>query len=321
MKKIITPLLAFLLISLTNAQTNVQLTINHKLGAEDFQFNTEVKNNIDHTIKFQRFEYYISGISIIHDGRTETNLSDVYILANAGKNETHLLGNLDVTDIESISFSVGVDPNVNNADPSQWSADHALSPKFPSMHWGWASGYRFVAIEGKSGSSFNQDFQIHALGNKNYFKQNIPVSGTDDGNGGLLITLNADYIKAVSNMAMNNGLIEHGENNEAITCLRFFQNDVFTNVSGEGNTLKTKHLKQNRIFTVFPNPTDGKLQIRIKDPKWNASQFVIRNHLGQVIQNGVSADNGQTIKLNHKGLYWLTLSKNGDVHTEKVIVK
>ncbi len=107
--------------------------------------------------------------------------------------------------MSQLTFSVGVDPGVNNGDPAAWASFHPLAPKSPSMHWGWASGYRFVALKGSQDRNFAQDFQIHALGNKNYFKQSIPTSATDV-NGALVVSINADYTKAVSQIGMANGL-------------------------------------------------------------------------------------------------------------------
>jgi len=69
--------------------------------------------DLGHQFKLTRLEYYISGISITHDGGMETKVSDTYILAKANQTNSVLLGNLDVTNIESINFSIGVDQPPN----------------------------------------------------------------------------------------------------------------------------------------------------------------------------------------------------------------
>ena len=52
----------------SSAQNNIQFNIHHKLGDVDFELNAGAKNNIDHDFYFKRVEYYISEISIVHDG-------------------------------------------------------------------------------------------------------------------------------------------------------------------------------------------------------------------------------------------------------------
>jgi len=320
MKKIITISAVLLMTVNVFAQKDVKLKINHNLGTSAFAFNTEAQNDLGHQFKLTRLEYYISGISITHDGGMETKVPDTYILAKANQSNSVLLGNLDVTNIESINFSIGVDPGVNNGDPAAWKSSHALSPKSPSMHWGWASGYRFVAIEGKSGENFAQDFQIHALENKNYFQQSIPVSG-EDVDGALVITLNADYTKAVSGMNMENGLIEHSGNGEAANCMRLFQTSVFTNSSGEGNTLSIGDVKVPDAFSVYPNPSNGTIQIKLNDERFQSADIKVTNILGETIKEVKAIQTKEVLTIESPGIYFLTIAKEGLLSTEKVIVQ
>jgi len=302
------------------AQKDVTLKINHNLGTSAFAFNTEAQNDLGHKFKLTRLEYYISGISITHDGGIETKVYDTYILAKANPASSILLGNLDVTKIESINFSIGVDPSVNNGDPAAWESSHALSPKSPSMHWGWAAGYRFVALEGKSGENFAQDFQIHALDNKNYFKQSIPVSG-EEVEGSLVITLNADYTKAISGMNMESGLVEHSGSGEAAKCLRLFQTSVFTNSSGEGNTLSVEDVKVSDAFSVYPNPSNGTIQIKLNDKRFQSADIKVTNILGETIKEVKAIQANENFTIKSPGIYFLTIAKEGLLSTEKVIVQ
>ena len=320
MKKLITISAVLFMTVNVFAQKDVKLKINHNLGKSAFAFNTEAQNDLGHQFKLTRLEYYISGISITHDGGMETKVSDTYILAKANQTNSILLGNLDVINIESINFSIGVDAGVNNGDPAAWQASHALSPKSPSMHWGWAAGYRFVALEGKSGENFAQDFQIHALENKNYFKQSILVSG-EDVDGALVITLNADYTKAVSGMNMESGLIEHSSTGEAANCMRLFQTSVFTNSAGEGNTLSVENLKVSNAFSVYPNPSNGIIQIKLNDERFQSADIKVTNILGETIQEVKAMQTAEDLTIESPGIYFLTIAKEGLISTEKVIVQ
>ena len=172
MKKNLLFILFALFTVTSNAQTDVTLKINHKLGAEDFELDAIGVNNLGHEFKASRLEYYVSRITIIHDGGTETAVPDEVIALVQPEAEISTsipLGSFDVTSIESVKFHIGVYEPVNNEDPTLWPEEHPLAPKSPSMHWGWASGYRFIAYEGYGGAGFSQNFQLHGLGNEKLF--------------------------------------------------------------------------------------------------------------------------------------------------------
>lgn len=318
MKKI-TILTAVVLLAINaKAQKDVRFTINHLLGDKPFALNTAMTNNMGDELKIARLEYYISDIKLVHDGGQITSALDVYMLARGNKNDTITLGNFDVTTIEAIQFAIGVDPGVNNGDPSAWASVHPLAPKNPSMHWGWTAGYRFVAIEGKSGTTFNQDFQIHALGNKNYFKQSINT-GAVDVNNSLLIAINADYTKAVSGMSMAGGLIEHGETDEAAACLRNYQLQVFTSTTGESSVASARALNITNGFSVQPVPSTGLITLKVKNKQFSNATYRITNLLGAEISTGqVSSET--SLAIINRGIYFVTLTQNGVNSTKKIVI-
>lgn len=301
----------------TLGQTQVRFTINHKLGNQDFAFNQKAENDRGESFNIRRLEYYISAISITHDSGQVTNAEDLYILVDASKTDTIDLGSFNVTNIESISFSVGVDPSENNEDPTKWAQGHPLAPRIPSMHWGWAAGYRFVALEGKSGASLNQEMQIHALGNKNFFEQNIPVE-PETINGDLVISLNADYEQALTGINISNGLIEHGEIGAAITCLENFYSHVFTNLDGEGNTLSSSELEIENVFSLYPNPSSQTTTIFLENSK-NAS-YEVFNSSGQKVVSGRMIGSSVEINLSESGLYVVRLYSGLEVRQQKLLI-
>ena len=74
--------------TLLSAQNNISLQINHKLGANDFEFNTESENDLGETFDVIRIEYYLSSIVVYHDGGSMTAIEDLYILANGSETTT-----------------------------------------------------------------------------------------------------------------------------------------------------------------------------------------------------------------------------------------
>lgn len=48
-----------------------------------------------------------------------------------------------------IQFQLGPDQAINHADPTQWPATHPLNANYTGLHWGWAGGYIFQALDGQ----------------------------------------------------------------------------------------------------------------------------------------------------------------------------
>lgn len=123
MKRIFTLALIFY-VAHVFAQTNITLNMEQFLNGEAIEFNKEAKNNLDNSFKINRLQYYVSGFSVKHDGGKTTEISDTYFLIDPTKQSSFDLGSHDVTNMESITFYVGVDQAKNHADPSQYSSEH-----------------------------------------------------------------------------------------------------------------------------------------------------------------------------------------------------
>jgi hypothetical protein len=116
------------------------------------------------------------------------------------ENHTIYLGLLNVTDIESIAFGVGVPANINTIngadaiDISAYPAGHPLSFQDPSMHWGWSSGYIHMIVGGDADSNGDnvpdKIFEIHSLGDNTYANVSLPVVETNSSPDQIDIMLN-----------------------------------------------------------------------------------------------------------------------------------
>ena len=323
MKKII--LFAFVLATFflrLDAQNIVTLNINHKLGDEDFAIDQVAKNNMDNDFKITRLEYYISEISLIHDGGNETLMEDVYVLANAETNTEIELGEYDISSVEKIIFHIGVDPEHNHLDPSAYHGSHPLAPKSPSMHWGWTAGYRFVALEGYGGTSLNQLLQLHGLGDSNYFSTEIELDVIAEDNI-VTINLDADYTKALEDISVDSGVIVHGENFQAKKCLENFRDFVF---SPSSITSSINNIIEINKFYVFPNPVSNgfsTLKLDIKDSS-NNYDLSITSLDGKQWDYLYNVKDDQTLDFTNKssGMYLLNLVKDEKtILTKKVFVK
>ncbi len=198
-------------------QTSNQLvlTFEHKAGPENVTIGTTVFPIWNSKkLMLSRAEFYISEIVIHNADGSQTPLTDQYILVNANDPGAEFnLGNWNVADAVGITLHLGVPASVNHNDPSAWPVEHPLSPKFPSMHWGWTAGYRFLAIEGLADG--NNDgtpettMEFHNVGDELY--KTVDLNGIAKAeNGKLHIHLIVDYAKLFDNMSLKGSLIWHG---------------------------------------------------------------------------------------------------------------
>jgi len=209
------------------AQTSVALRIDHKAGQAEFDNTGPWTTPLGEEVYIDRLEYYMSMFTLVHDGGQETPIEGAYVLADGFVDELHPLGEVSgVDNVEALKFSVGIDPDNNHADPAAWPADHPLAPQVPSMHWGWAAGYRFIALEGGAGVNGVITHEIHALGDDNHFPGETEVVASIE-NGMLILDVEADVIGFYNLLSVGGGLINHGENGEAVLVCNNLADKVF----------------------------------------------------------------------------------------------
>lgn len=317
MKKLYTLLAILCLSTAAIAQKNVILTVQHKLGVENFSYSATNSNDVGSTFKFSRVEYYMSGFTVIHDGGQETQLPiDTYVLSDAFMNIVELLGNLDVTNVEGIKFHIGVAAPTNNQDPNQWPFFHPLAPQSPSMHWGWAAGYFFAVADGIAGNNLTTGFEMHGLGNVNYFEQTVMVNGENSGDD-IYINLDADYLEAVRGINLNAGPIDHGAGAADLTLLQNFRDHVF---SAASNSPLSIDIQSSEEFKVFPNPSNGTFYLNSNAQIEAIELFDLSGR--KVMDIPAQQIGVQSIKVDNSGVYILhVLFANQEVTRHKLIVK
>lgn len=297
---------------------DVYLRINHLLGSVKFDPNHTASNDLGDNFNVKRLDYYISEITLIHDGGQQTQVAGHYLLVKAMEQTNDLLGSFNITTLEGIQFGIGVDPGVNHSDITLYTSGHPLSFQSPSMHWGWAAGYRFVAMEGKAGSAMNQSWELHALGDGNYGYASVNTAGTMDGND-LVVALDADYEQALKGIPVSGSLNYHGENQQAITIINNFKNSVFS----EGNASIGIQENLLGLLEITPNPSSGRIYLQLAEGVNNNSTISIRDLTGRLImERSFNSYPAMEVDIAHKGLYIVSLHEDGVLRgSSKLIIQ
>ena len=80
-------------------------------------------------------------------------------------------------EFKAIRFRVGLDAETDKSDPQTWPPDHALHPDICGLHWGWSSGYVFLALEGHwaPAQGKTSGFSYHLAGAAKPMMVELPV--------------------------------------------------------------------------------------------------------------------------------------------------
>lgn len=313
MKKLYTSITAILcIVAATNAQNIVQLNMDHRLGDEPFALYQDVEMD-SYTFELKRLQYYVSDISITHDGGTVTEIEDVWLLVDANGTGEFDLGSWDINSVESISFYIGVGSDVNHDDPAAWPADHPLYPQSPSMHWGWASGYRFIAMEGYAGPSMSTNlFELHGLGDGNYWETTIVVDAESE-SGTVIIPIIAEYSNALNDINVSSGLINHSTSGATIPLVQNFKNGVFS--AGVANSVED--IETVISMTIAPNPSAGSAVLNLSGLNGKGYSVEIVDLSGRSIDTILLDNQSSTLSLPtlSAGIYLVELLKDGSLQT------
>lgn len=242
------------------AQTNtVYLNFHHMMGTEPFVLNAAVRSLTgDYFIRPTSLRYYVTGISITHDGGQVTSVGTRVLLVELDGTKPYELGLFPISNPESITFYVGIDSARNHLDPALYPPTNPLSPQDPTMHWGWKAGYRFITYDGSAGidsTTIRKRYEMHALGDSNYRSITIPTTSTPS-DGTLTIDVRADYAQLLNSIDVRNGLIWHGEDSVAVTVLRNVTDRVFSPF-----TTTSVRITPDPTLTLAPVPASDILYV------------------------------------------------------------
>jgi hypothetical protein len=307
-----------------NAQNEVMLHLAPRLGSAVFSLDQMVDHpGGTYKMKYTRFEYYISEIKITHDGGQVEPCTGLTLLVRPAQDSMYSLGQMPgITNVEAITFSVGVPQALNHLDPASYPPGDPLAPQNPEMQWGWSAGYRFAAIEGYAGTNLSQNFQIHSLGDANYKTQTITTAAEQVSQDMKMIHLIADYQQAVKGINISGGLVVHGTTGAAVTLLNNFKNVVFR---AETSSAVIDPAFAG-AFSITPNPVrDAAPQVGLSLPSGNGYALTVTDLTGRIIARQVlTAGENQSVlleKVPNAGLFFVHLWQNDrPVAVEKLVV-
>ena len=222
----------------------LRITMSHTFGDSAFVVNNPAKtfvNDAGNRLQFTNFKYLLTFVLIRSDG-VAVRLPNPYGFIDLNEGRTTLtLDRIPAGKYKSIVCMVGVDSSANHGAPTQWAAGHALNPAVNNLHWSWAGGYIFVAMDGNylPPSGANAGFSFH-IGGDEYLTPHEVAKDVDMNTSRYELLLRFDVKKFFGPPNVydlpRDGMYSHSENDGGIA--RKLVNNSSGAISGELSVLK-----------------------------------------------------------------------------------
>ena len=307
----------------TWAQKNIFLNIDPLFVTQPFALNQNFVGNDGIVVNIEHFNYYLSDIKLFHDNGLQTNFpTDIWLLTP--EQHSLYLGNLNINQLDSINFTVGVPKRYNTQsgalaqDISTYPDSHALSFQSPSMYWGWAFGYMHMIIGGKADSNNdgvpNAYFEMHNLGNNNQQSVTLPSVQTNSGNQiDLNYTCNVD--RWLNQMPLSSVGVLHGDTGLNQQILQNVNSQEVFTLAANANT------QENNTSQLAFIQTDSEFTFSVKN-NHTIKNYIVFANSGQQISEVSSKDTKATIALEQlqSGIYLVTVeTDNGQRQTFRFV--
>ena len=307
--------------SLFSQQRELGVTFSHKFNGNDLVVGSStfpIWNG--KMVWIKRAEFYLSGIGVKDENGVETTFPDTYQLVRAQEVSRRIvLGNIASTPISHLFMSVGVDTTKNHDDPTLYPETHPLGLKEPSMHWGWAGGYRFLVVEGKvdnSGDGIPEtDFEYHNLGDELYKQTDMTIAPAYDTGSDLTLSIVLDYARLFDQNTMLGNQIVHGSSAKNLAMINNAVNNHFFSFAPKTAVSDVQPLAwsvgcvQNELLINTPVSEDATLSLT--DLKGN----VIATKKADA--SGITYFSVQDLPT---GLWMVTLKSATYTNTQKVMI-
>src|SRR5579872_502556 len=159
-------------------------------------------------ISITRLDFLLSDFALRRADGTWIEQTNWFAFISAREGKTRFqVEAVPAGDYDHVRFLVGLKPEVNQKNAAEFPAGHPLNPNLNGLHWGWAGGYVFLALEGNWQQSSGQPsgYSYHLATDRQIMTVELPVALDISSNRELLLTLDVDRIFSRPNSIVLDG--------------------------------------------------------------------------------------------------------------------
>lgn len=143
----------------------------------------EISDGAGEKLSITRADFLLSGFALQRLDGSWLESANWFAVIRPGEGVVRArVEGVPVGSYQAVRWVIGLDEATDHADPNAYPPDHPLNAQVNGLHWGWQSGYVFMALEGHRGQKGG--FSYHLAGAENRMglelpvKLNLPDSGT-----------------------------------------------------------------------------------------------------------------------------------------------
>lgn len=150
---------------------SMRIVIDHRFKGQPFSVDNTTAvyiNDAGNSLQFTNFKYLMTMELTKSDG-SKVALPNRYGFIDLHDGKTSFtIDSIPAGNYKGLSCMIGVDSVSNHADPNKWPAGHPLNTVVNNLHWGWAGGYIFLAMDGNylPQGGGNTGFSFHIGGDE-----------------------------------------------------------------------------------------------------------------------------------------------------------
>ncbi len=166
---------------------------NRPLAFEKFS----LTNSTGQTFSVTRLDFLLSDFALRRSNGSWLEQTNWQAFLSLGQDHSSFtVEKIPAGNYNKIRFHVGLRPEINHSKPEQYPATHPLNPVLNGLHWGWAGGYVFFAIEGNwlaDGRKIS-GYSLHLGNDPMLMTVEMPVELKFASNESLQLALNLDRV-------------------------------------------------------------------------------------------------------------------------------
>lgn len=137
----------------TSGKGYIKLVFDARFNGAPFNYYTDYYNPLNQRVQFELLKFFLTDFHAKRSATDSIMFLDAFMY-NHSSGLVSTSAQIDTGDYIGLRYGFGVDPSRNHLDPTLYDIKHPLSYNLAnSMHWGWASGYIFMKMEGKADTS------------------------------------------------------------------------------------------------------------------------------------------------------------------------